>query len=153
MDKMEIFGSLQESPLLVALTDDQIRKVQEGSAVETHADDAVIVRRDSPGDALYLILKGRVLIESAPDMPITTLSGEKTMHEQYEGDFFGEMAILDHEPRSADVRAVGEAIVLKVSRDRLYELFATDTDLQVVLLTNVARILSRRLRRTTRRVR
>jgi CRP-like cAMP-binding protein len=63
------------------------------------------------------------------------------------GDWFGEMAILDVQPRSASVRALAPSILLSMSADQvdklLYRVALKDYSL---LVMNIARELSRRLR-------
>lgn len=141
-----------DSPLLVALSDDQVTRFLAAGETRRYPAGSRIIARGEPGDALYLILGGRVSIRHAEDAVVATLSGEDTLDAQYEGDFFGEMSVLDHEPRSATVVA-GEAgvEVFRIAKDRVFALFAEDTDFQVVFLLNMARILSRRLRRSNLR--
>jgi len=139
---------LSESPLLVALTESQIEKFLEAGSIVEYEEGATILQAGGVGDALFLILKGEVLISLDENTPVTVLSGEDTLAAQYEGDFFGEMSVLDHEPRAASVIAAGQTRLLKIGKEALYRLFKNDVDLQVVLLTNMGRILSRRLRST-----
>jgi CRP-like cAMP-binding protein len=79
---------------------------------QTIAKDAVIVGHDDPGDALFIIKKGRVKVvlygESGRDVILSILRT---------GDFFGEMSLLDGEPRSANVIATENSEVLVLSRD------------------------------------
>lgn len=138
---------IADSPLVVALSEDQLRRFLEAGEIQRFRMGEQIVAEGAVGDALYLILKGQVRIHLAGGKIMTTLSGDDTLVAQYEGDFFGEMAVLDHEPRSATVvAATDEVEVFRVSKDRLFTLFAADTEFQVVFLSNLARILSRRLR-------
>lgn len=144
---MDKFGA---SPLLVVLTQDQLQKFFDAGDEVEFKDGEVIVAKNSPGDALFLIMSGKVRISLGEehDSDIATLSDEQTLHQQYEGDFFGEMALVDFELRSASVIAVGEVKLFRISRQSLFEIFRDDVDMQVVLLSNIARILARRLRRT-----
>lgn len=143
---------IADSPLLVALTMEQIARFLESGAVIDFAERETIFREGSPGDSLYLILDGRVEIVSSDQAPVAVLSGEQTLLAQYEGDFFGEMSILDHERRAATVRAAEPTRVFRIERDAFYKLFEKDTDFQVVLLTNMSRILSRRLRSSLHKI-
>jgi CRP-like cAMP-binding protein len=68
-----------------------------------------IVRQGTPGDGMYLILQGEVrvrMIIQDKESIITTLGS---------GDFFGEIALFDHGPRSADVVTNTESILLRFS--------------------------------------
>jgi len=142
---------LAESPLLVALDEAQLEQFIAVGRLERHGDGEMIIRERESGDALYLILEGEVRISSAENPELARLSGDGRLHTQYEGDFFGEMSILDYEARSASAHAVGDVLVFRVGREELFGLFGSNTDLQVILLTNMARILSRRLRVTNKR--
>ncbi|MBC7792778.1 MAG: Crp/Fnr family transcriptional regulator [Clostridia bacterium] len=74
--------------------------------------DGLIVSQDDQGDALYIIESGRVKVvlygESGREMILTMFRA---------GDFFGEMSLLDGQPRSANVIAMEEAHLLVLSRD------------------------------------
>jgi CRP-like cAMP-binding protein len=78
----------------------------------TFARDAVIFGQDDHGDALYIIESGRVKVvlygDSGREMILTLFRA---------GDFFGEMSLLDGQPRSANVIAVEDARVLMLSRE------------------------------------
>ena len=70
------------------------------------------------------------------------MSGEQRLARLSAGDFFGEMAIFERELRSATVRAVGEARVLKVDKRTLLRRIQEDP----LLAVNLFRVLSERLR-------
>ncbi|MBL4889963.1 MAG: cyclic nucleotide-binding domain-containing protein [Candidatus Lindowbacteria bacterium] len=149
MFAVELMAQFETSPLLVGLTEDQLETFFAVGEEIKFGDGDQIIQKGSPGDALYLIVGGRVRIALADGVEVeTTLSSEDTLQEQYAGDFFGEMSIVDFEMRSADVYAVGETRVYRMPREKLFEMFAKDIDVQVVLLSNIARILARRLRTT-----
>jgi CRP-like cAMP-binding protein len=70
----------------------------------------VIFREGDPGDALYVVLDGRVMISK-----FIPGAGEEALAFLERGDYFGEMALIDHQPRSADARADdGGAVVLAI---------------------------------------
>ena len=74
-----------------------------------HAGEA-IMEQGAAGDCMYVVQSGRVEVlrhEGGNDSRLAVLS---------EGDVFGEMALFEHEKRSATVRAVGDAKVLTVDR-------------------------------------
>lgn len=152
MNNNRLSDKLADSPLLVALSDEQIQRFLDAGRIEEYGEGRTIIEAGSIGDALFLILEGEVIISLDENTPVTVLSGEDTLHAQYEGDFFGEMSVLDHEPRAASAIAAGKTRVFRISKDALYKLFADDVDFQVVLLTNMGRILSRRLRSTNLKV-
>lgn len=77
----------------------------------TFQDGQVIVQEGDPGDALYLIVSGIASV-SADDMG--TL---KPVAELTDGAFFGEMAVITDQPRSATVTAHGRLSVLRIPKD------------------------------------
>ena len=73
-----------------------------------------IVRKGETGDCLYILVDGKVRVHD----------GERTLNHLGEGAVFGEMAVLDAEPRSASVTAVEETRLFRLDQDPLYELMA-----------------------------
>jgi len=73
------------------------------TVVRHYNDRAIVFNEGDPGDGMYVVLGGKVRI-------YRTLNGHETnLAVLGEGDFFGEMALLDHRPRSASARAEGGA--------------------------------------------
>lgn len=62
------------------------------------------------------------------------------------GDWFGEMSILDVQPRSASVRVLAPSRLLRISAADLDSLYRHDTKAYAIIVLNIARELSRRLR-------
>ena len=99
----------------------------------------VIFREGSTGDDLYIVLRGEVVVEKGEGEDVRELA---TMGP---GDFFGEMAIFDDEPRSATCRAVTETTLLRLDRSRFHSLLEQLPRLGI----EISRELSLRLRRTS----
>ena len=99
---------------------------------------AIIVAQGDPGDALFLISEGQVKVavfaEDGREVILSVLAA---------GGFFGEMALLDDEPRSAHVIAMSDATLLQLRRDDFRARLRGSPALGVALL----RELTRRLRR------
>ncbi len=112
-----------------------------------------IVREGAPGDALYLLASGTVDIVTAEGTPnekiVTSLSGGSSLQAGYAGAFFGEMALIDIEPRSATVRAQTDIRLIKLAAPRLRDYYQENRDAHLTMITNIARSLSRRLRLIT----
>src|SRR4029453_357833 len=74
--------------------------------------DAVLFRTGDEGDAMYLIEEGKVRIS------VRAKDGQEvTLTELHRGDFFGEMALFDGKPRSADARVTQDARLAVLSRE------------------------------------
>ncbi len=107
-----------------------------GELGTTYRDREAIVRQGEPGDCMYVVQAGEVEVVQAAD------GGEQRLALLSAGEFFGEMAVFEQEVRSATVRAVGEARVLRVDKRTLFRRIQEDPLLAVSLLET----LSHRLR-------
>ncbi len=110
---------------------------------ETHAKETKIFRHGEPGEKLYLILEGKVRISrEVPGM------GEEALAVLDAGQIFGEMALLDESPRSADANVHERCRVLTISRDAFDDLLFLNKDLAYEVLWSIVRMLLKRLRET-----
>jgi CRP-like cAMP-binding protein len=69
-----------------------------------------------------------------------------------EGDCFGEMAVMDHCPRSASIRAVEDCIAIRISAANLYQVYARDLKQFALIQMNMGREVCRRLREANNRL-
>jgi uncharacterized membrane protein len=98
-----------------------------------------LFRQGDKGDAMYLIQSGRVRISiHAEDKQ------ELTLAELAQGDFFGEMAIIDGRQRSADAQVIEDASLAVLSREAFLAFVRTSPDVALEMLA----ALTDRLRRT-----
>jgi CRP/FNR family cyclic AMP-dependent transcriptional regulator len=101
--------------------------------------DAVLFRTGDEGDAMYLIEEGKVRIcVRAKD------GQEVTLTELHRGDFFGEMALLESKPRSADARVAEDARLAVLSREHFLSFVSSNPNVALEMLT----ALANRLRHT-----
>jgi CRP/FNR family transcriptional regulator, cyclic AMP receptor protein len=96
-----------------------------------------VVKEGDQGDAMYLIVDGKVKVHR----------GESVLAELGSSQCFGEMSILDAEPRSATVTAITELTLLKIQREDFKELLAEKPDIS----QGIIKVLTRRLREANRR--
>jgi len=92
-----------------------------------------IVSQGSPAKEMYLVRKGRIAIQ---------VNG-KTVEEVDEGGIFGEMALIDHAPRSASVVAITDCDVIPID-ERLFVILVQDAP---YFALDVMRVLTDRIRR------
>ena len=104
---------------------------------------AMILQEDDPGDALFMIVSGRAkvvhLSEEGREIILDILG---------QGDFFGEMALLDQEPRSANVIAVEPIELLVLERSAFLDQVEREPKIAIKMLIE----LSRRLRRADEKI-
>lgn len=106
--------------------------------ISKHAADATIFRKGDPGTEMFLVRKGRVAIR---------LDAE-TIEEIGPGGIFGEMALIDHEPRSASAIALEDTEIIPID-DRLFVILVQDAP---YFALDVMRVLTDRIRRMNRRL-
>lgn len=105
--------------------------------------DIILMEDDDSNQSLFIISKGEVkVVLTAEDGREAILASLK------EGDFFGEMSLLDGEPRSATVRAVEESRLLTIRREDFLAAMKKQPDLALTLLGE----MSRRLRKSNRQI-
>ena len=98
-------------------------------------------RQGDRDQTMYVLRSGQVEVRR-------TLGGRsETLGRLGPGDCFGEMALIDLYPRSASVRAVEDCVALGIGHALLYALYAEDPEPFTLIAMNLARELSRRLRR------
>lgn len=100
----------------------------------------VLVNKGEHGDALYMVLEGEVRARVVIDGRETTLT---TMGV---GECFGELAIVDHGPRSADVIANLPSVLIKVSESALRKILAEAPALAAPFLLALTRVIAQRVR-------
>ncbi|HWO19334.1 MAG TPA: cyclic nucleotide-binding domain-containing protein [Kofleriaceae bacterium] len=128
---------LEQHPLLRHLSEAQLVQLRQMGEVESYSPGEDIVVEGSLGDALFLVLSGDVVVHRGPQT-FATLSAN---------DFFGEMSLVEPAPRSATVTAMSAAFLFRLPHDALRRLISEDPSAASVLLVQVVKTLSERLRR------
>ena len=100
--------------------------------------DELIFHQDDPGLGMYIIVQGRIAIVREP--------ARELLAELHDGDFFGEMALLDELPRSATAIARTPSRVLGFFQPELFGLIERNPQLGVKIVLRLARIIGQRLR-------
>ena len=139
---------LARVPLFEGLSQAQLKKVAGVCETERVARGKYVFREGEPGASMYVLVEGRVRISrQLPGM------GEEALAILDPGAAFGEMAVVEEAPRSADALAhEGEAVLLRIGRDPLDQLLFTDKELAYSVLWALVRTLSARLRDTNEKM-
>ena len=141
VDRIE---QLRRIDLFAGLKPEAIALIASVATEETHALGTKIFQHGDAGDKLYLILDGRVRISrEVPGM------GEEALAILGPGQVFGEMALLDESPRSADARVHERCRLLAIPKDGFDDLLFMHKDLAYEVLWSMVRMLVVRLRDTT----
>ncbi len=130
------------------LSAQELRLLATYSVEEGFAANTLIFAEGEPGDSLYIVVDGAVRISRmVPGM------GEECLAILGRGEVFGEMALIDDEPRSADARAhTGGCTVFSVDRSLLEEVLSMDPGAAGQFLGLLCRLLCRRLRAMNERL-
>jgi CRP/FNR family transcriptional regulator, cyclic AMP receptor protein len=131
--------TLRHVPLFESLDDKAARELCQLLEPLDAKAKTVLFRAGEAGDSMYLIERGKVRI------CVQTKDGhEVTLAELGRGDFFGEMALLDGKPRSADALVAEDAKVALLSREHFLSFVRSSPDVALEMLT----ALANRLRHT-----
>ena len=102
------------------------------SSEETRDQGDEVFAEGEAGDALYLVVDGKVRVHKQ----------DRVIAELGERECFGEMAILDAAPRSATVTATSESNLLKITREDFQEIMSEKPEIAM----GIIKVLTRRLR-------
>ena len=103
------------------------RVAQITEEVRCEKDDPIIEEGEF-GDSLFIVVNGNVKIHKG-DTEITRMG---------EGSCIGDMALLDGEPRSADVTAVEETTLFKIEQEGFYEVMGSHGDIMEAIIKNLS---------------
>jgi CRP/FNR family cyclic AMP-dependent transcriptional regulator len=142
-DAEKLFGpaELRNIGLFGALSDDVLEYLSTLLSVESPPAGATLFREGEDANAMFVVISGEVEVlkrsKRAVDARVAVLGP---------GDWFGEMSIVDIQPRSATVRALAPSRLLRISSADLDALYRHDLRSYAIIILNLARELSRRLR-------
>jgi CRP/FNR family transcriptional regulator, cyclic AMP receptor protein len=129
------------------LTETELTKVSQILATESYSEGTFLFREGDKGDKFYVIITGAVRISQA-----ISGTGEEALTILGKGDYFGEMALIDDSPRSADVIIHENSELLVISKKDFDELLFFDKEIAYKMLWAFVRTLSRRLRETNDKI-
>ena len=120
----QIIALLEKIPLLDPLSDENREKIAQEATIKEYGSGETIVRHGDAGDSLYIILDGacEVLLDKEGQ-------SAKKMADINKGDFFGEMSLLTGEVRSATVKALEYAAVIRVDKALFSTILASNPDI------------------------
>ncbi|HYL05458.1 MAG TPA: cyclic nucleotide-binding domain-containing protein [Thermoanaerobaculia bacterium] len=118
------------------------------SKEERFAAGASLFQEGDEGNEMYVVLEGKVMISK-----FIPGAGEEALAILDRGDFFGEMSLIDGEPRSADARAYGGPLtVLSLDQATVREILAMDPHAALEFMQLLCRLVANRLREIDEKV-
>jgi carbon-monoxide dehydrogenase iron sulfur subunit len=128
---------IRQTPIFSELSDDSIRLLDKRFNDEVYPERTVVFREGEPAQALYIIVKGGVQVSKE------TKSGKaRTIAYLGPGDVFGEMGLIEKQPRSATVQTLEATKLLVLPADEFHSLLRQSP----LISFHMLKVLSRRLR-------
>jgi CRP/FNR family cyclic AMP-dependent transcriptional regulator len=131
---------LKDSALFASLTTLELKIVDGLMHERRYLGDEIIFDEGEEGQALYLVMSGRVLISRALDSAVEVVA------ELSAGSFFGDLALLDNSPRNAQARALDNCELAVFFRADFMGLMETDAVIGYKISLALARHIGGRLR-------
>lgn len=135
--------TLKQVPIFRDLNNREFHEIEAIIHERTYKNQEFIFKRKAPGEGMYVILSGKVEIfleDEQGNRNVFAVLGE--------GNFFGELSLLDDEVRSASAIALDHSVLLGFFRPDLLSLLERNPDLGNKILFGLARIIGERLRKT-----
>jgi CRP/FNR family transcriptional regulator, cyclic AMP receptor protein len=137
---------LQRMPVFGGIRSDVVQWLVALCPVLCVLENEFFFREGDQADSMFVIQSGKVAVLKSSGKREYLLSTLK------EGDCFGEMALMDHGPRSASVRAVLDCSAICLSAADLYKLYSIDPKQFALIQMNLGREVCRRLREANDRL-
>ena len=138
---------LKKVNLFENLSVNELEKIERISRMEAYSKGDVIFKEGTPGDQCYVITNGEVRISKfIPNI------GEEALAVLKPGDYFGEMALIDTFPRSANAIVNSDVALLAINKTDLDKILIMDRELGYKLLWAFTKTLSKRLRETNEKM-
>jgi CRP-like cAMP-binding protein len=143
-NKKDVTALLTQVPIFQGLSKNQLREFAKIAHVRQYRAGETVFWKGEPGVGMYIVQKGKVAVfvgedPTHPDYVLATLQ---------DGDFFGELALLDDSPRSASVAAIEPTELIGIFRPDLFSLFERRPALGVLVLRQLAQMVGERLKHT-----
>ena len=135
--KIHLSSALRRSELFGSVDAQVLKDLEAELELVDLASGETLFRRGEPGDAMYLIIAGRlrVALPQNENSEGKEKEKEKVLAELHPGDTFGEMAVLTGDPRSASVYAFRDTQLAKLSRDGFQRLLKKYPDVLSLFFT------------------
>ncbi|MEZ7980028.1 MAG: Crp/Fnr family transcriptional regulator [Myxococcota bacterium] len=142
--RKDVLDSLRSIPLFGRVSEADLEELATHLIERRFPKNATVVEEGLPGDYMYVIREGRVKVTKASED-----GREKIMNFLEAGAFFGDMALLGDETRSASVKTLEESTLLALSRRDFIDLLRQSPDLALSVIEELAN----RLRETNEQAR
>lgn len=141
MDHLDLLQSVE---LFEGVAQEELKLLASICRVQNYPEGEIITSQGESGDEIFIVQQGFVeVIRSG----LTPESGPRTVVNLGEGQIFGEMALVDHGPRSATIKAASDPTsVLMITREDFERVCEQNFHLGYIVMRNIAADLSFKLR-------
>ena len=140
--------TLAEMDIFAGFSEEEMKIMAGKLSSEIYNGGDVIIRKNDLDRDLFLLIRGMVNIT----LKLNNHQREIRLNTLSSGNTFGEIALLDNEPRSANVVAVGEVTLFRLTYDNFLDLQEKKPNVANKLILNIALNLSTRLRLSTEEI-
>lgn len=128
-----------DQDMFSSLSEDQIKTFQKFCTQEEYQAGQVVFYEGSVGNLAYIILKGQVEIwkdYDSPEQDLLAVFGA--------GQMFGEIAVLDDQPRSATVVARDSVLLISIDRENFYQVVTENTSISLTVMKSISSMVRNR---------
>ncbi|MBI5307592.1 MAG: Crp/Fnr family transcriptional regulator [Planctomycetes bacterium] len=140
---IQLSAQLKGVPLFSSLSDEQLDTITRTGAIRRYHNGHIVVQQSNPGDTFFIVVSGCVkvtlLSKDGKEIILSVLK---------KGDFFGELSLMDNEPRSANVIVVEDSTLFQLTQKQFHQLITTYPD----ILKKVLKELCTRLRHADEKI-
>lgn len=136
---------LRSLPLFGGLEPAEVEAFADAATLIHLSEGDIVYREGAQAEHLYVVESGELAVQKG--------SEARVLAELRRGDFFGEMSFIDMQPRSATVRAKTEVALWRWPYVQMHAVYRSDPKAYLLVVMNIAREISRRLRRADEAIR
>lgn len=115
-------------PLFAGLSRRHLTRIAGLASSKRYAAGSALVKSGAPGESVFVILDGRAMVRAGARRISLGI-----------GDFFGEMSLLDGEPRSATVTAQTDVLVMMIPRRKFIKLLEKEPRIAIAVMSTLSR--------------
>ena len=137
--------ALRRVKILANMSDAQLERFAQFMLLEQVPQFSVIVKQGDRGDTMYLILQGELRVR------INTGASETILATLGVGEFFGDISLFDQGPRSADVVANADSVLVRITAESFAEFAKASPETATPFLLAIGKTLTARIRADNKR--
>jgi CRP-like cAMP-binding protein len=134
--------TLLKYSLFGGLLKEQVEAIIPLMQEEKYGPDELVITEGDPNDKIFFIIEGQVSV----------IKRNVTLSNFGEGEAFGEMEVLDVMPSIASIKTNSQVTAMSISHKSLHDIYKMDVKVFSLIIMNLARDLSRRLRKTDEKI-